>query len=222
MEHRGRKVLESPLELVIADDHPLMRQALRQTLESAGLHVAGEAGDGKAAVKKIVETNPAIAILDIAMPLLDGFGVVREVRRLRLPVEIVFLTANHEEALFEEAIAQSVKGYVLKESSASDIVTAVHSVAAGQRYASPALTTYLVYRSRRTPGSSSSLALLTATELRVLRLISDYQTTREIAEAMSVSPLTVETHRRNICEKLSLRGSHALVKFALANRKLMA
>jgi DNA-binding NarL/FixJ family response regulator len=210
------------LTLVIADDHPLMLQALRQTLESAGFEVLGEAHDGRTALDMILRMGPDIAVLDIAMPRLDGFGVVREIQKRRLHVKTVFLTANPDEALFDEAVEQGVRGYLLKESASGDIVSAIRIVAEGHRYASPALTTYAADRSRtKAAPRASEIASLSPAEMRVLRLVADYKTTKEIAEELFISPLTVETHRRNICEKLALRGSNAVIKFALAHRDVL-
>jgi DNA-binding NarL/FixJ family response regulator len=176
--------MESEISLVIADDHPLMRRGIRQTLEAAsGFRILAEAGDGKAALDLVLRLRPQVAVLDISMPLVDGFGVVRELRKRALRVEIVFLTAQSDESLFEEAVALDVKGYVLKECAASDMVLCLRAVAAGQHYVSPTLTTYLV-SGRQQPKSRSSeadLGDLTGAEMRVLRLVSQLKTTREIA-----------------------------------------
>jgi len=212
----------SAIEILIADDHPIVRQGLRQTVESAAdLKVVAEAGDGREAVAKIKELKPHVAVLDIHMPLLDGFGVARAVREEGLTVGLVFLTFQRDEDIFNAALDLGVKGYVLKDSAVSDIVACVRAVADGQHYASPALTSHLVNRGRRAAALAEErpgLAALTPTERQVLRLIADYKTSKEIAAELFVSPRTVETHRNNICQKLDLHGSHALMKFALAHR----
>jgi DNA-binding NarL/FixJ family response regulator len=214
--------MESAVEIIIADDHPVVRQGLRQTIESgAGLRVVAEAGDGQEALLKINELKPHVAVLDIQMPLLDGFGVARAVRKEGLPVELVFLTFQRDEDVFNAALDLGVRGYVLKDSAVPDIVACVRAVAAGQHYASPALTSHLVNRGRRAAAlveERPGLASLTPTERHVLKLIADYRTSKEIAAALFVSPRTVETHRNNICQKLDLHGSHALMKFALAHK----
>ena len=208
------------VRIVIADDHPIFRRGLRQSLEeSQGLRVVGEAGDGKEALEMIRNLNPDVAILDISMPVMDGFGVAREAAKCAIEVNLIFLTGHQNESLFDEAIELGVRGYVLKESSMVEIVSAVKAVLEGKHYTSPALTSYLVSRSRRpaAPQEKPGLKNLTATERRILKLIGEYKTSREIAEELFVSYHTVETHRRNICEKLDLHGSHALMRFALAN-----
>jgi DNA-binding NarL/FixJ family response regulator len=214
--------METEISLVIADDHPLMRRGIRQTVEAAReFRILAEAGDGKAALDLVLRLRPQMAVLDISMPIIDGFGVVRELRQRRLPIEVVFLTAQSDESLFDEAVAIGIKGYVLKECASSDVVSCLRAVAAGQHYVSPALTSYLLSGRQQAESRSNGnpdLNDLTGAERRVLRLIAELKTTRQIADTLHVSPLTVETHRRNMCEKLGLRGSNALVKFALARK----
>jgi DNA-binding NarL/FixJ family response regulator len=207
------------ISIVIADDHPMFRRGLRQSLEECSeFKILSEAGDGKTVLQLIAEFSPTVAILDISMPVMDGFAVAREVRKDNLPTRLIFLTAFQEESLFEEAMQLGVKGYLLKESSLGEIVTCVKAVVADQYYTSPALTTDLISRTRQPELKSvPGLKDLTPTELRVLKLIAEYKTSRGIADELFVSHHTVETHRRNICDKLDLHGSHALIKFALAH-----
>lgn len=210
------------IRILLADDHPIVRHGLRQSIqEEPDLQIVAEAGDGRAALQLIEELNPQIAVLDIAMPGLDGFAVAREVFTHHLPVELIFLTAHREESLFDKALELGVKGYVLKESVMSDIVSSIRAVASGQHYTSPLMTSYLVNRRRReadTDKRALGLNDLTPSELRILKLIADSKSSKEIAEALFISYHTVETHRKNICEKLNLHGSHALVKFALEHK----
>ena len=212
--------MAAEIRIVIADDHPIFRKGLRQSLEETeGLIVIGEAGDGKAALEMLRTLKPDVAILDISMPVMDGFAVAREIAKSGVKVNLVFLTGHQDQSLFDEAMEVGVKGYVLKESSLGEISACVEAVCAGKHYTSPALTSYLVSRRRRPGGSKEApdVKELTPTERRILKLIADYKTSREIAEELFISYHTVETHRRNICEKLDLRGSHALMKFALAH-----
>ena len=144
--------------------------------------------------------------------------VARAVRQQNLGVEIVFLTIHREEELFQAALDLGAKGYVLKDSAVTDIVAAIKSVAAGQHYISPQLSSYLLKRSKsvaelnaRKPG----LEDLTPTERRILKLIAQDKSSKEIAAELFISHRTVETHRTNISRKLELHGNLALVKFAL-------
>ena len=210
------------ITLIIADDHPIVRQGLRQAIEAdAALKVLTEAGDGRAALEAIEKYQPQVAVLDIDMPLMDGFAVARAVREKKLNVEMVFLTIQRDEDMVNEAVNLGVKGYVLKDSALTDIVSCIKSVAGGQHYASSALTSYLVKRSSRAAAlteEKTGIKDLTPTERRVLKLIAEYKTSKEIAEELFISYRTVETHRANICQKLDLRGSHVLIKFALAHK----
>lgn len=214
--------MASETRIVIVDDHPIVRQGLRQTVETeSDFKVVGEAGDGQAALELLERLKPAIAIMDIDMPGLDGFGVARAIRERKLVVEIIFLTIHREKELFKEAMNLGAKGYVLKDSAVTDIVSSIKAVAAGQHFTSPALTSYLFSLGAAGTGNlenSSPLDSLTPTEQRILKLIAEYRTNKEIAAELYVSPRTVETHRTNISNKLNLRGSHALMKFALAHK----
>jgi DNA-binding NarL/FixJ family response regulator len=210
------------IRLIIADDHPIFRQGLRQVIErEPQLKVIGEAGDGQTALERIAALRPEIAILDIDMPRMDGFSVARALLKQQLAVEIIFLTIHSEEEFFTEALALGAKGYVLKDSAVTDIVSSIRAVMSGQHYTSPALTSYLV--GQRQPATATvkprlSLDLLTPTERQILKLIAEYKTSKEIAESLHISPHTVQTHRKNICLKLELQGSHALMKFALDHK----
>lgn len=210
------------IRIVVADDHPIVRQGLRQTIETEhGLKVIAEATDGLIALDQIKSLKPEIAILDIDMPGLDGFGVVRALRDEKIAVEVVFLTIHRDEDFFNEAINLGAKGYVLKDSALTDIVNCVRSVASGQHYASPALTSLLLNRHRRAASLSQKkpeLKDLSPAERRVLKLIAEYKTSREISEELFISHRTVETHRTNIANKLEIHGNHSLMKFALEHK----
>lgn len=210
------------IRIVVADDHPIVRQGLRQTMEAErGLKVVAEATDGLTALDQIRSLKPQVAVLDIDMPELDGFGVVRALRAEKIGVEVVFLTIHRDKDFFNEAINLGAKGYVLKDSALTDIVTCVKLVASGQHYVSPTLTSLLLNRQRRAVSLSQrkpELKDLSPAERRVLKLIAEYKTSREIAEELFISHRTVETHRTNICNKLEIHGNHSLMKFALDNK----
>lgn len=210
------------IRIVVADDHPIVRQGLRQTMEAErGLKVVAEAADGLTALDQIKSLKPDVAVLDIDMPQLDGFGVVRALSDEKIEVEVVFLTIHRDEDFFNEAINLGAKGYVLKDSALTDIVNCVRSVASGQPYVSPALTSLLLNRHRRAASLSKrkpEFKDLSPAERRVLKLIAEYKTSREISEELFISHRTVETHRTNISNKLEIHGSHSLMKFALDHK----
>jgi len=214
--------MTNEIQIVIADDHPIVRQGLRQTIEAdTALKIVAEAGDGKTALAQIVQQRPAVAVLDIDMPEQDGFSVARAVRQQKLGVEIVFLTIHREEEMFQAALNLGAKGYVLKDSAVTDIVAAIKAVAAGRPYISPQLSAYLLKRSKNVAALTArkpGLEDLTPTELRILKLIAEDKTSKEIAGELFISYRTVETHRANISRKLELHGNLALVKFALEHK----
>jgi DNA-binding NarL/FixJ family response regulator len=214
--------MNNEIHIVMADDHPIVRQGLRQIIEAdAALKIVAEAGDGKSALAQIIQHQPAVAVLDIDMPEQDGFSVARAVRQQKLEVEIVFLTIHREEELFQAALNLGAKGYVLKDSAVTDIVAAIKAVAAGQPYISPQLSAYLFNRSRSAAALNSrkpGLEDLTPTERRILKLIAEDKTSKEIGEELFISPRTVETHRTNISRKLELHGHLTLVRFALEHK----
>jgi DNA-binding NarL/FixJ family response regulator len=212
--------MQHEISVLIADDHPIVRQGLRLAIEAdPQLKVVAEASNGRMALSHVERLHPRVAVIDIEMPDIDGFAVAREIVARQLAVEIVFLTVYRTEGFFTEALRLGAKGYVLKDSAVTDIVSGIRAVAAGEHFTSPALTSYLVRRQTRTaPRVTPGLDELTPAELRVLELVADYKTSREIGEALHVSYRTVQAHRTNICAKLDLRGSHALMKFALDHR----
>jgi DNA-binding NarL/FixJ family response regulator len=215
--------MRTEIRVVIADDHPIFRAGLKQTIQAEPrFKVVGDAPDGEAALRLVEELKPDVAVLDINMPLLDGLEVVGEIRRRRLPGEIIFLTMHNEEAMFNKALSLGVKGYVLKDSVVTDIVNCLSAVVAGQSYTSPAITSYLFKRSTRPTASAGSLPgvnALTPTERHILRLIAEYKTSKEIADVLHIHYRTVENYRSQICTKLDLHGSHALIKFALQHQE---
>jgi DNA-binding NarL/FixJ family response regulator len=213
------------ITLVIADDHPLFRAGLREVIMGdSSLNILGEAGDGAAALALIQRHTPDLAILDVDMPKMNGLIVARELAKRDLETGVIFLTMYKEEDLFNEAMDLGARAYVLKDSAVNDILSAVHTVVDGKYYISPSLSDHLIKRSARAQKllrHTPSLEDLTPAELRILRLIAENKTSKEIADLLSISYKTVENHRTNIASKLHLRGSHRLVKFALENKQAL-
>jgi len=215
--------MKEKLNIVIADDHPMIRDGLRNAIErNSAWEIVGEAQDGEAAIDLINRLQPAIAILDISMPVRNGFEVVRALRQKKIQTKVIFLTMHRDEDFFQQALDLGVGGYVLKDSSVIDVVSAIKAVSKGEHFTSPALTSYLI-RSRTSASATAQvqglgLHSLSPTERRVLELIAEYKTSKDIADELSTSPRTVETHRTNICQKLGLHGRHALMKFALEHK----
>lgn len=144
--------MENEIQVLIADDHPIFRQGLRQLIESApGIKVVTEAGNGAAALESLQIHKPAVAVLDIDMPDLDGFGVVAALHQFQLPIRVIFLTMHKEEEAFNQALDAGVQGYVLKDSAASEIVNSIRAVAQGQPFISPSMSAYLLNQAAAQP-----------------------------------------------------------------------
>ena len=214
--------MSNPIRVLIADDHPIFRHGLRQIIEQAPeLVVVEEAEDGETAWRKLRAGVAEVAVLDIDMPGRDGFEIARAIRDERLKIAVVFLTMHKDERFFIQALDLEVKGYILKDGALAEIVHCIRAVAAGQEYVSPQLTTFLLNRSRRASRLAAQkprLAELTAIERRVLKLVAEYKSNKEIADQLCLSVRTIEHHRARISQKLELEGHHALLKFALEHQ----
>ena len=215
--------MKNEIQILIADDHPVFRRGLSMIINSdKQLNIVAEAGDGAQAIELINKLEPDVAVLDVNMPDMTGFDVARELKKFNLATGIIFLTMHKDEGLFNTAMDLGAKGYLLKESAIDDIVAGIKAVAAGENFISAPLTTFLFNRSRRNASLAKekpTINDLTSTEHRILKLISEDKTSREIADLLYISIRTVERHRQNVCNKLEIHGSNALIKFAIANKE---
>lgn len=214
--------MKPPLTILMADDHPIFRGGLRQIITAErDLKLVHEAGDGEEALRMARELKPAVAILDLNMPKLGGLEVAAVILRERLPVRIAVLTMHREEDMFNAALDLGILGYVLKDSAEDDILECIHAVAAGQHYLSPSISAFLLNRNARADAlrrANPGLADLTPAERRILRLIAQSKTSKEIADELGLSTRTVDNHRFNIGTKLGLHGTHSLIKFAFDHK----
>ncbi len=203
-------------EILIADDHPIFRAGLRQIVELGGVfRVVAEADNAETAIALARVKRPAALVLDLDMPGGGGLAVARALREVLPAAAVVFLTMHKVETLFNEAMDCGALGYVLKECAAEEMVNALKSALAGKVYLSPTVADFLLKRQRRTTALLSSvpgLAELTATERRILKLITENKTSKDIGKQLGISYRTVERHRTNIARKLGLSGTHSLVK----------
>jgi DNA-binding NarL/FixJ family response regulator len=211
--------------VLIADDHPIFRKGLFLAVGTdRSIEIIGEAENGQEALDMTEKMKPDVVVLDIEMPGLTGLQVAHEIIKRQLPVNIIFLTMYKEEDMFNEAMDLGVKGYVLKESAVNDIVSGIKTVAAGNYFLSPSISGYLVSRNSRSRSllkKKPQLQNLTSTERKVLRLISENKTSKEIGDDLNISYRTVENHRFNICNKLEIHGSHSLLKFAIEYKAVL-
>ncbi len=191
--------MNQEIRILIADDHPIFRRGLRMIIESdPALKVVAEADDGAAALASIEALQPDVAVLDMDMPPPDGLAVARRIRERGWPIATVFLTMHKDGAALNAALDAGVRGYVVKDSAANEIIGCIN----------------VEEFDRQTP----SIKDLTVSERRILRLIADAKSNKEIAETLFISVRTVEHHRSNICGKLGLTGKNALLTFALTHK----
>jgi DNA-binding NarL/FixJ family response regulator len=213
------------IKVLIVDDHPLFRQGLRQLVESdARFALAGEAGDGPAALALVTRLKPDLAVLDINLPGLSGLDIARQLQSRRLPTRVIFLTMHRDKETIDRAMDLDVRGFVLKDNATQDILSCLTAVARGEHYLSPSISGHLLHRRHRAEALAArqpGLDDLTRAEMRVLKLVADKKTSKEIAAELFVSPRTIEAHRANISTKRGLRGSHSLLQFALENRSAL-
>lgn len=211
--------MTTEISVLIADDHPIFRRGLREVLAAEpGLRLLADLEDGESAWAAIRATLPQVAVLDVDMPVRDGLEVARAVKDAALPVGIVLLTMHRSERFFNAALDLGVEGYVLKDSAVTEIVAGVRAVAAGRRYVTPLLTDYLLKRTRTQASLEEGVAALTEAERRVLALLADYKTSKDLANELFISVRTVDRHRANVAMKLDLKGMHAVLQFAIEHK----
>lgn len=215
--------MDDKTRIVIAEDHPFFLAGLRRVLEKAGsIAIVGDAADGPTALGQIRSLKPNLAILDIGLPRMNGFDIVRTIRAERIPVEVVFLTIHDDEDMFETALQLGVKGYLLKDCTDTELLRCIGAVSSGQHYASPSMTSYLVKKTQRVEQfaeQAPGLRLLTPHERTILRFIAQDKTSKEIARELGIARKTVDAHRSNICRKLEIHGQHVLTRFAVRHRQ---
>jgi DNA-binding NarL/FixJ family response regulator len=202
-----------PIRILLAEDHVMVRQGLRVLLEQAGMSVIGEASDGQDALRLAHEYTPDVAVLDIAMPSLNGLETARRLRETLPQTKIVLLTMHTEEPYVLEALQAGAVGYVLKTQAAGDIVQAIRDALQGTIYLSSrvAHTVVQAYLTR----SSLSPDPLTSREREIVQRIAEGQTTKEIASALGLSVKTVESHRSSLMRKLDIHETATLVRYAI-------
>ncbi len=213
--------MKNSVNILIADDHPIFRRGLKDLIEESNSdYIIYEAEDGQKAVDVVKKYNSGVAILDLDMPHLNGLQAAEECLKINNSIKIIILTMYKDEHLFNQSIDIGILGYVLKENAVNEILNAINSVISGQPYISPAISSFVINRSRNVENknSESGSSRLTETERNILKLISESKTSREIAEELFVSIKTIEKHRFNICSKLNIHGTHALIKYAFENR----
>lgn len=211
--------------VLIADDHPIFREGLVRIIErDKSFTIVGQCGDGGEALVLARKLQPEIAILDISMPTMSGLDIARCAQEEGLSVEILILTMYNDEKYFDAAMDIGVKGYVLKDSIATELLESLRAISSGKYYISPAISELLIDRKTRLQSLAKgmpSLNQLTTSERHILKLLAENKTSKEIANDLFISVRTVENHRTHICNKLGIKGHNKLLQFALEHRSVL-
>ena len=207
------------LRILLADDHTVVRQGLRKVLEErADWEVVAEAGDGREAVRKAEELKPDVAIIDVAMPLLNGIETTRQIARKSSATRILVLSMHSDEAYVNQILKAGATGYLLKDSADVDLLQAVDAVSKGKSFFSPAIAKVMLddyVRQLADKGITDRYESLSEREREIFQLIAEGKANKEIAVLLSISPSTVETHRARIMEKLDLHSAAEIVLYAV-------
>jgi len=207
------------IRILLADDHNIMRRGLRLLLErQPEFEVVGEAADGRQAVEGVEATKPDVTVLDIAMPNMSGVEAAQRIRALLPQAAIIILSMHSDEGYVLRALKVGARGYLLKDSAENDLIEAIKAVAEGKAFFSPEISKILVedyVRDMRKRGAEDSYELLTSREREILQLLAEGKSNKDIATSLNLSLYTVETHRRNLQDKLNLHSVAELILYAV-------
>ena len=207
------------IRVLLADDHKLIRGGLRLLVEQQpDLAVVGEANDGREAVSLAKSLKPDVAVMDIGMPNLNGVEAALQITQVNPEVAVVMLSMHSDESYVLRALKSGAKGYLLKDSAESDLIRAIHAVADGKSFFSPAVSKVLLddyVRKLQRTGAEDVYDLLTPREREVLQLVAEGKSNKDVANLLNLSVYTIETHRSNIMQKLNLKGIPELILFAV-------
>ncbi len=207
------------IKILIADDHPLMREALRYAIEDEeDMQLVGEASNGEEAIQIAQQTTPDIILLDLLMPVLDGLSTINELITADPEVHILVFTSSQEEDKINSAVESGVLGYLNKDAPRKDLLYAIREVSQGRAYLPPAIAARLLSRLRknkRMPQAEIMVEKLTPREMEVANWVGKGLTNRQIADALTLTEGTVRTHVHNILQKLNLQNRNQLILYAL-------
>lgn len=207
------------IRVIVADDHTMIRSGLKSLIDrAADLEVIAEAQDGMQAVQQAQELHPDVVVLDIAMPNLNGIEAARQITSRQERVGIVILSMHSDEGYVLKALKAGARGYILKDSSENDVISAVRAVSAGKAYFSPEISRMMAddyLRQMQQRGVEDSYELLTTRERQILQMLAEGKSNKEVASALDLSLHTVETHRSNILQKLNLHSIPELILYAV-------
>ncbi len=208
----------NPIKIVLADDHLVVRQGLRSLLESEeGLRVVGEAADGIEALSLVEKLHPDVLVMDLMMPNLNGLEATMQLSKRGLKTRIVILSMHSDDAYVIRALRNGAIGYVLKDSSAEDLVRAVREAVLGNRYLSSALSRRMLetFINNSDNDELDPYHILTDREREILQMVAEGASNAAIGDKLSISPRTVETHRANMMRKLDLHTQAEVIRYAI-------
>jgi DNA-binding NarL/FixJ family response regulator len=207
-----------PYKIVLADDHVLFRQMTKKNIETIpGIEVSGEASDGQELLDLLKKLNPDMVILDITMPKVHGIQAIKEIRQLHPDAKILVLTMHKAKEFVYRALSAGADGYLVKENTYSDLVSAIEKIRDGGSYISSLVSGEMMklFRKREHGVGANPQELLSARERQVLNLIAAGKSSKEIAETLTISAMTVYNHRINIKKKLGIKKNFDLIKYSL-------
>ncbi len=207
------------IRVLIADDHRMFRDLLRSAL-AAECEIVGEAEDAESALALALKTKPHVILLDVIMPGIGGLNAAHELVRKIPGSKVLILSQYRDEEYVIEALGEAgAAGYILKSDGAAEIMPAIRAVHAGLRYLSPAIAPIILHQMNRPPAERiAGKDILTRREREVLRLIAEGSTMKEIAARLNISPKTAQVHRDNLKDKLNLRSTAAIVRYAIQRK----
>src|SRR5581483_3164695 len=204
------------IRILLADDHAVVRQGFKMILGAqSDMEIVGEAGNGREAVELADQLKPDVVVMDVAMPELNGIEATRRIAGSAPHTRVIALSMHKDSVYVREVLRAGARGYLLKDSGAGDLVSAVRAVAQGEGYLSPAVSTAVLDDYRR--HVTNPIDLLTSREREVLQMLAEGKTNKEIAGVLNLSVYTVDAHRGRIMEKLNLHSINELVRFAVRN-----
>lgn len=214
-------MIAKKIKIFLADDHEMILPGLKMAVESIdGCEVIGSATDGLSAYNSIMELKPDVAILDLSIPVLNGFEITKKLKESRNPVKILILTSYSEDKYIREAMELRVDGYLLKENSSKELTEAIVTVASGYKYITPKIMTKIVNGiddKKNAKPAALAADTVTAREYEVLKLISEGKRGREICLTLDISESTLKTHKSNLMRKLNVSSANELILYALKN-----
>lgn len=208
------------ITVLIAEDHHLVRAGLAALIRNEhDMEIVGEAADGREAVERALDLTPMVVLMDVSMPGMDGIEATRRIMQARPAVRVLVLTQYDHEEYVRRAVQSGASGYILKSSVADDLRSAIRAVARGEQYFAPSVSRLMIDSYLRTAsggdGGAKTTFELTPRETEILQLIVDGHTNQQIAKKLHISVRTVEFHRANLTEKIGVRDTAGLVKYAI-------